>query len=143
LIRRPSAELLRDSLEGTEFEEFIRRHAHATLGEMLGLAAGKGSVFKRHVVFARSRAPRLESQKKSWCYKERDEGERTAWAETLKAVAVCARVYVDETGCDDTLQREYGGACVANRVSTDVRVMQVSVFPLSRRDSRTTAWLLL
>lgn len=26
----------------------------------------------------------------------------------LEAVAVCDRVYVDETGCDDRLQREYG-----------------------------------
>jgi hypothetical protein len=46
--------------------------------------------------------------KKSWCYKERDEAEREAWVKVLEAVAVRDRVYVDETGCDDCLQREYG-----------------------------------
>ena len=41
-------------------------------------------------------------------YQERDEAARATWIKALEEVALCDRVYVDETGCDDRLQREYG-----------------------------------
>ena len=50
----------------------------------------------------------MESQKKSWSYQERDEAARAEFVKALAHVAVCDRVYVDESGCDDRLGREHG-----------------------------------
>ena len=100
------------------------------------MASGTGCGFVDDVVFAGVAPPGLESQKKSWCYQERDEAERAAWVKALEAVAVCDRVDVDETGCDDRLQREYGWSvrgerCVDKRVGhARERVSVVAAWPL-------------
>jgi len=60
-------------------------------------------------------------RKSSWCYQERDEVERAAWLKELETIALHDRVYLDEMGCDDRLQREHGWSpcgepCVDQRV---------------------------
>jgi hypothetical protein len=50
----------------------------------------------------------LDAQKKSWLYQERDEAARAAFVKELEQVPERDRVYVDETGCDERVQREYG-----------------------------------
>lgn len=72
------------------------------------MAAAKRRVFDDHVVFAGFEAFGLDAQKKSWCYQERDETARAAFVKALEDVALRDRVYVDESGCDDRLQRESG-----------------------------------
>ena len=72
------------------------------------MAAASGRVFDGDVVFARAETFGLDAQKKSWSYQERDEAARTQFVKALAQVAVCDRVYVDQSGCDDRLQREHG-----------------------------------
>ncbi len=72
------------------------------------MAAANRRVFDGDVVFARAQWFGLESKKKSWSYQERDEAARAEFVKALAHVAVCDRVYVDESGCDDRLQREHG-----------------------------------
>lgn len=98
------------------------------------MARTKRGVTQPDVVFARFGRNRLESKKKSWCYQERNEAERAAWVAALAAVADCDRVYVDETGCDDRLQREYGWS-VRGEACFDRRVGHAS-----ERFSLVAAW---
>ena len=98
------------------------------------MAAGKGRVVKHHVIFACFGRDRLDAKKKSWSYQERDEAKRAVWIKALEAVAVCDRVYVDETGCDDRLQREYGWS-VRGEPCLDRRVGHAS-----ERFSVVAAW---
>ena len=98
------------------------------------MAAGKGRVVECDVIFAGFGGNRLDAKKKSWCYKERDEAERAAWIRQIETVAVCDRVYVDETGCDDRLQREYGWS-VRGEPCFDRRVGHAS-----ERFSVVSAW---
>jgi hypothetical protein len=72
------------------------------------VAAGNGRVFDGHVVFAGAASFGLDAQKKRWSYQERDEVARAEFVKALPEVAQCDRVYVDESGCDDRLQREHG-----------------------------------
>ena len=101
-------------LEGKEFEAFAHRHRHATLGEMARAWQQEKGVSLSTMSFSRALGEIGWTHKKrvgvtkSWCYKERDEAKRAGWIKALEAVAVCDRVYVDETGCDDRLQRECG-----------------------------------
>ena len=72
------------------------------------MATANGRVFDSDVVFTCAASLGLDAQKKSWCYQERDEAARAEFVKALAEVAVCDRVYVDESGCDDRLQREHG-----------------------------------
>ena len=72
------------------------------------MARANGCVFDGDVVFARAAKLGLESKKKSWHYQERDQAARAEFVKALESVQERDRVYVDETGCDERLQREHG-----------------------------------
>ena len=67
----------------------------------------------------------------------------------IEAVAICDRVYVDETGCDVMIacNAHTVGVCAVSRVLTGVWVMPANAFGSLRRGSRdqnrTAAWSLL
>ncbi len=50
----------------------------------------------------------LVAQKKTYGYRERDEGKRRAYLEQLAQIPVMARVYVDESGMDERDDYDYG-----------------------------------
>ena len=53
-------------------------------------------------------AHRLDAQKKSFLYRERDQAARDDFLSALSQIAVDKRVYLDEAGIEDTLSYAYG-----------------------------------
>ena len=72
------------------------------------MAAANWTDQEPEVLFARLEAHWLDTQKKSFLFRERDEAARSEFLNTLAVVAPDKRVYVDEAGVEDTLSYGYG-----------------------------------
>jgi len=57
----------------------------------------------------------LDTQKKSWRYRERDEAKRQAFRQQLSQVPEGDRVYIDQAGVDDTHCYAYGWSAKGTR----------------------------
>lgn len=85
------------------------------------MGARKRSELERTHVLQLGAAFRLDAQKKSWLYIERDEAERAEFVRALESVPKECRVYVDEAGVQDTVCYEWGYSakgtrCLAQRL---------------------------
>jgi len=79
-------------------------HGDKTQSEMVQL--WQGELSERTI--SRAGAHRMDSKKKTYGYRERDEDKRTAFVAQLVTIAPSQRVYVDESGMDERDDYGYG-----------------------------------
>ncbi len=72
------------------------------------MATRNGTQVEPEHLLARAPQDRLDAQKKSFAYAERDEVQREAFLRQLRPIEPHNRVYVDEAGVDDTVCYPYG-----------------------------------
>ena len=94
------------------------------------MAPANGSPAQFEVLFTGFAVHRLDAQKKSFLYRERDQAAREEFLSALARVPVDKRVYLDEAGVEDTLSYAYGWSekgrrCVSERLGH--RTQRISI----------------
>ncbi len=72
------------------------------------MAPGNGTKVEHQHLFSGFAWYRLDAQKKSFLFCERDADKRAGFLRELAQIALADRVYVDEAGVEDTLSYAYG-----------------------------------
>ena len=61
------------------------------------------------------------TRKKSMIYREKDDTRRKEFIEPIETIPIQTMAYLDESGLDEAMQREYGYAAIRKRLAGEVR----------------------